>query len=289
MPNISETCMLVGISAPVWGCEREDKQLRKAIADRWGCAQESVRGGKFLIDPNSLKPVSKIAGEARTRNYHLTLPWDDKGGRILNVNGFEQWREEMADFKRRFEQSVMEFCSEYPHLVENARRDLNGLFRQSDYPSAEAIMGKFRFAVRVGKVPEGRDFRTGGLREEEVRAIQEEIEREKDGVVGEAMGEVAERIRGVVRRMMEGLRGYDEQDRKGTRFHDSLVGNVRDLVGVLPNLNLTGDRRITEIADTMRRELGKWDAEGLRGNETARQGVADAAGAVLRRMEGLGL
>lgn len=289
MANISDTCMLVSVSISIWSCERNDARLRKAIADKFNCTPESVRGGKYLIDPNALKPIGKIAGEMRTRNYALTLPWDDKGGRIINVNGFDSWRSEMGDFKRRIEQSAIEFAHVYPELKYQAARDLNGLYRESEYPSPEAILSKFSCGTKIQKVPEGRDFRTVALGEDDIQAIRDQIEAEKHAVVAEAMNTVALRLRTVINHMVQGLRGYDETDRKATRFHDSLVDNVRELCAIMPNLNLTGDRRIDEIAGEVSRKLTRLDAESLRANETVRIQVADAAEGVLRRMEGLGL
>lgn len=287
--SLSETCMLVSVSVPVWSCERNDKRVAKAAAEKWGSNLNSVRGGKCLIDPDSLKPVSKKAGEARTRNYALTLPWNDRGDRVIHRDGFDGWKDEMARFKREFESLAMEFADQYPRLVEDAKSDLNGLFLASDYPSPAAILSKFSFTTKIQNVPNSDDFRVQGLADSEVQAIRASIEADVHNTVSAAMGDVSERIRSAVSHMMTGLRKYDDTDKKATRFHDTLVENVRSLVSVLPALNLTGDRRIREIADDMNRKLCKWEAESLRANETARIQVSDAAESVLRRMDGLGL
>jgi hypothetical protein len=66
-------------------------------------------------------------------------------------------------------------------------------------------------------------------------------------------------------------------------FHDTLVDNVRDLVALLPGLNIMNDQRLADIATRMQ-GLCRDDADTLRDNPTARASVAAEADAILREV-----
>lgn len=63
-------------------------------------------------------------------------------------------------------------------------------------------------------------------------------------------------------------------------FRDSLVENLRDLVKVMPSLNITGDPELDALSDRLS-QLAKYDAETLRNSDTAREKVANEAKRIL--------
>jgi hypothetical protein len=69
-------------------------------------------------------------------------------------------------------------------------------------------------------------------------------------------------------------------DRAEGIFRDSLVENVRELVAVLPSLNITGDPTLAAVAARME-ALCRDDADELRDNAAARASVAAEADAIL--------
>jgi hypothetical protein len=72
---------------------------------------------------------------------------------------------------------------------------------------------------------------------------------------------------------------------KAGSFRDSLVENVRELVEVLPMLNVTGNPLVAEITRDLDR-LGSVEPGALRESETLRQETKAAAEAIVAKMEG---
>jgi len=72
-------------------------------------------------------------------------------------------------------------------------------------------------------------------------------------------------------------------------FRDSLVGNVRDLVDMLPGLNITGDAGIEALMADMREYLTVHDANTLRTDETVRSEVAARADRIVANLADYGL
>lgn len=287
--RLSETAMLVNLHISVWNAEREDKKAGDAVAAKYGNDGKYGKYRKFLVDPDALKPITKLRTEIRNRHYELTLPWDDAGGRIISAAGYMTYRDEMRQYGYRMDTLANEFAAEYPQLRYDAQRSLNGLWNGSDYPSDESIRGKFSFRTRILPVPESDDFRVA-VGDDERDAIRQQIQNAVESQLGSAMGDVSRRIRDVVSHMSAKLKQY-ACDANGVKnpFRDSLVDNIRSLVDLLPSLNLTNDPRIHEVCVDMRADLTRWTADSLRVSDSTREQVAEKADAILRKMDSLGL
>jgi hypothetical protein len=75
--------------------------------------------------------------------YQITLPWSDEGFRLLPSNLYFDLTTRMREFEASFEQGMESFIQVYPQYIEQVRPELNGLFREEDYPAAEKLRKKF--------------------------------------------------------------------------------------------------------------------------------------------------
>ncbi|MGI8552470.1 MAG: hypothetical protein ACR2PL_17030, partial [Dehalococcoidia bacterium] len=69
------------------------------------------------------------------------------------------------------------------------------------------------------------------------------------------------------------------------KFHDTLVENVRELVDLLPTLNVTGNTTMAELSERMKAELCRYSAQTLRDSTSARERTAAAAEDILHHIE----
>ena len=65
----------------------------------------------------------------------------------------------MREFEQSFSKQVDDFLDFYPSYIEHVKPELNGLFREEDYPSADALRKKFGLKLEVLPIPSGDDFR----------------------------------------------------------------------------------------------------------------------------------
>jgi len=79
----------------------------------------------------------------------------------------------MREFEASFEQGVEAFLTVYPQYIEQVRPELNGLFREEDYPKAEKLRRKFGVKLEVLPIPTGNDFRVQMSAEEQARVARE--------------------------------------------------------------------------------------------------------------------
>ena len=276
---ISEKAMLARLSISVWSARRIDKTATAKVKEEYQTSNDAGRYNKALIATNALKKVQSAAGDARTFHYAQTLPWNDDGARILPAANFFAYSEGMRKHKAAFQAAVTEFLSEYPALVEDAKIRLNSLFVQSDYPSAENIVSKYSFETQVDPLPDASDFRVD-LGDAEVSRIKAELDARSQQAQDAAMRDVWSRLHTAVSAMAERLSTPD------AIFRDSLVGNIVELVDLLPRLNIAGDAELDRLTKEVSARLTAYEPDTLRTDKKTRQTVANDCAEIMNKMAG---
>jgi len=284
MTNIlASRAMLMTLSLTAWSARKLDRKITDETNARHGAHSDAGRYNKALLSKDSLAEIARIDAEIRAHYYAVTSPWlDREGTRILSsVHAVKELQWFQAKRHER-EDAVARFVAGYPQFVDAARVRLNGMFNESDYPTPSAIAGKFRFAVSVDNVPDADDFRVE-MADGQADDIRREIEARSNAAVETVIRDCYTRIAEHVGKMSERLKAYRPAVGDGKAegiFRDSLVGNVRDLVNLLPALNITGDAALSQIAARMQ-ALTVEDASALRELPAVRESVARDADAIL--------
>jgi len=162
-------------------------------------------------------------------------------------------------------------------LKEDARSSLNGLFREDDYPQVQKIQRKYNFDVQVFPLPDAADFRVD-LADDVLSTIRQDIEQRTQTLTGAAMRDLWDRLHDAVSHMAERL------NTKDAIFRDSLVGNVADICGLLPKLNLTQDPDLEKMRQEVEQRLTMTTATALRENTGIRETTAQAAQEIMAKM-----
>ena len=185
----------------------------------------------------------------------------------------------MREVKSEFYVEVEKFVSVYPSLVEEAKKNLNGMFNSLEYPSQEKIKEKFYFNVDIEPIPCGKDFRVSLSKEE-----MEKIKIETDNRVKEAE-QLA--IKNLWQRLAEPIRHIAEKlKEKDSIFRNSMIENLNDVLNIIPDLNLTEDKELENIVKECREKLTIFSPQDLREQKNARKSTLQSAEEILKRMEG---
>jgi hypothetical protein len=124
---------------------------------------------QLLRGADKLEELRTLAGQIRQHFYKITLPWSDEGFRLLPANFYFDLMARMREFEAGFEQGVESFLGVYPQYIEQVKPELNGLFREEDYPAVEKLRKKFGVKLEVLPIPSGADFRVQMSAEEQAR------------------------------------------------------------------------------------------------------------------------
>ena len=280
--NISEKAMLVALSISAWSGRKYDKDATAEVAQNHGTdASRAGRFNKILVNPISLKDITSIAGNARNYTMSVTLPWLNDGIRIIPVDIYLEYVQRMSEYRSQFNQAVDKLLVEYDALVKQARLDLNGLFKESDYPSAESIRRKHAFNVRVFNLPDSNDFRVS-LSESEFQSTKQEIEQNLSEAQDNAVRDVFQRVSMRMEHMLKRLKEVEANDGKGIR--ESMMNNINDLADILPKLNITNNPDIDGIAMQIKHDLATITSDDLRENQSSRIAAAQTARDILNKV-----
>ncbi len=287
MKNVlAEKAMLARLNITSWTARRLDKQVTQEVNDSHGAAGDAGRYNKLLISKEALADIVRLDNEARTYFYTKTLPWHDEGARLLPAAISSEVIARLRQFRLDRESAVDNFAANYDVFKQDAKRRLNGLFKDSDYPPCNEISKRFRFNVGIDPVPDSGDFRVA-LASEQAEDIRAEIEARATAAIETAQRDCFERVAEYVGRMVDRLRSFkpgENGQRAQGIFRDSLVSNLQELADLLPGLNVTGDARIDSLADLIRGKLCVETPETLRENPAVRESVANEAAAILEHV-----
>ncbi len=282
--TIQQTAMLFTLTIKQWSAKASDKGASRDVASDKNANPEMVRLNKTLAAHQYIDELKRIAGEARTRFYELTLPWMNDPRRIGSTKSYNKLMVEMGNYQTDFMKIVSLLEGVYPDIKAQAPTLLGALYKASDYP--DSITDKYAFEFHCEPIPNVDDIRVG-LGEGERAKIAAELKAQIEAAGVNAKRGIYERAADCVRRIAEALPKFDP-DAKGKErgtFRDSIIGNVAELIEGLDGLNFDNDQNVTELGNRLR-ELTKHEPEELRENPIIRAETAQTARDILETMAG---
>jgi hypothetical protein len=274
--NLSERAMIVRLAIGRWYGTVTDQGASRELAQQKHADPSMVSLRKQVIPRKALLEINSTTTEARELHRTLTLPWSDGGYRILSADGYFPYMEKMRALRERFAEAVESFLPRYDEWYQKAKGLLGDLLRQEDYPkSGEELRRRFYFRVRISPLSQAADFRVK-LNQKDANHIRAEIEADIRSDLATSMREPWERLYEKVAHLAERLRS------DGT-FRRANIDNLRELVEIIPMLNIVQDRNLDRIS----RECQKLfvDADDVRANDQVRNQTADQADAILGKIE----
>jgi hypothetical protein len=264
--------MLADLTIHRWTATKHDRAISSEI-EKTHSAKDAGRYNKQLIDKAHLAAVDELSGALRKYHYTHTLPWTDKGARLLPSKLFMEYRQGINELKLQRQAAVDKFLTVYPQLVNDARLRLNTMFQPEDYPPVDALRKSFGVELEIMPVPTSSDFRVE-VSQEAQDEIRQQITESLNERQAKALKDCWARVREVVGRIS------DQCGNPKGRIHDSLVTNAADLVNVLDGLNISNDPALEAAGKELREMLVS--ADKLRNSPTTRAAVANKAAVLLQ-------
>lgn len=286
--TICEKGMLVCLTIKgFWSAVIKDEQATNEVAAKYGANPNVGRYMKKLLDPKkipALKKVNQDRSALRQFHYKLTLPWNDDGTRLLPAAMYFDYTSGITERTNALNGHYDEFLEALPTLREQAKRDLNGLFREDDWPEAKDLKDRLSIRTKIFPLADASDFRCN-LGAEHDALIKQEITANIYGKLTGGLCEVYTRLHACVQDMVERLEGYqvDAQGKVVKTFKDSAVNNLRELIDIVPKLNVMDDPTLTQIAESLRM-LVRNDAQKLRDDYVVRGQTVGAGKAIAAQL-----
>lgn len=202
-----------------------------------------------------------------------TLVWNGKGVRLLPAVTAEEHKAKFDEAIAKLPAMLDAMESGYSAAIEHAKIELNGMWKERDYPSAKELRAKFGVSVSYDAVPQ---VVTSKLPSSVLNLINTSIETRVQSATEKSM-------RDAWTRLYAGLVKFHKTiATPGAIFRDSLVENLADCCGILTRLNVTGDSELEAMRAKAFADLAQYDPETLRDNPALRAQVAQTADNMLQ-------
>jgi hypothetical protein len=282
--SIASSAVLVELNISVWPANKVDREMTETVNTNASAVRDASQTRKNLFAGTSLrKDIEKLAARIRLYHNQNTLPWADKGQRLLPTKLFMEYKQTMNNYEVQFSQLCSNFFVEYPRLVAEAQQHLGTMYRAEDYPDLEDVRMKFGFRKAFDPIPESGDFRLD-VSAQDLEEVKAGYEAKFDERLAEAMRTPWERLHTVLTSMSEKLKDEDGVDSK-KRYHDSLVTNAQDLVGLLDKMNITNDPKLEEARKQLELTMLGADIETIKESSHARESMKNKVDAILQKFE----
>ena len=282
--SITSSAVLVELNISVWTANKLDKGATdKVLLANGATVADAAQVRKNLMaGTNARKAIADYAAGCRLWHNTRTMPWSDKGPRILPTSLFMDYKAELNVRRDTFMRMRDQFGRDYPALVQTAANYMGGLHNPDDYPPVDEVMSKFGFRVVFSPVPEAGDFRLD-IPQQELEEVRSQYEEAFDNRLAEAMRTPWEQLHKMLTNMTDKLAEGDEETKR--RWHDTFLTNAQELCGMLTHLNITKDPKLEAARRQLETALYGMDIEDIKGSEGSRAELKDRLDAILKGYE----
>jgi hypothetical protein len=286
--SISSSAVLASLNISVWPASKLDREVTDQVNSN---ANASINAGKFMKDlfagTSLRKDIEKFAAGVRVKHLRYTLPWADKGERLLPTSLFMDYKQFINEANLKFDQLCDNFFLAYPQLLTDAPISLGKLYKAEDYPDLEDVKRKFGFNYVISPLPEAGDFRLD-VGNAELEELKQKYASDYDLRLADAMREPWERLHTVLTTMSVKLAdepGQENDDKPKKRYHETLVTNATDLCSLLTKLNVTGDPKLEEARKQLELTMLGADIEAIKESPAIRESMKSKVDAILGKFD----
>jgi hypothetical protein len=282
--SISTSSMLVDLSIRSWTGTKIDRDTTQMVDV---VNSTTTNAGKYqknlFAGTKDLHDINKFDSRIRAWNISQTLPWSDKGQRLLPSSKFFEYKQALSNFEAMRKNMIDKFLENYDDLIDQASQALGTLFVRDDYPDQMQVAKQFEFKYSFLPVPVAGDFRVD-VGNEAIADLHNQFNASVTDRVHNAMADVTWRLEDCLKRMSERLASDDSgAESKKKIFRDTLVTNAQELVQDLKHLNITNDPAIEAARKQLSSVVNGLDAGTLRDSESTRQEVKSQVDDILSK------
>ena len=280
--SISASAVLVELNISVWPASKLDRDTTAQVNTDASAVVDAARVHKNLFAGTSLrKEIENFAAKVRLYHNQRTLPWADKGERMLPTALFMEYKQTMNAYEQTFDAMCSSFFHAYPELVKDAPTHLGKMYKAEDYPELAEVQLKFGFRRTVKPVPEAGDFRLD-IPANDLEEMRADFTAQQDSKLADAMREPWERLHEMLVGMSKKL---DDTSGGKKRYHDTLVSNPLELCALLTKMNITNDPKLEEARKELELTMLGTDIEAIKDSEQHRTEVKAKVDAIIKKFE----
>ena len=271
--------LLVSMNLSLFDPKRLDRGVTTEVTTNKQASSDAGAYLRRVIPKSVIEPVRKAADATYQAHRKLTSPWADGGTRILCVDNYERYMDEVMGSKRLFDIEVSKFLKAYDDIRRQAPARMGLTYNPKDYPPVGEVENKFGINIAWTPIPSGSDFRLN-LQDDELNELAADVDRRVDEAVENARLDLHHRLKERLEKVSERLSDPDNV------FRDSLIENLRELCHLIPDMCIKRDPRILRAVDAVVQGITCHEAQDLRDDDSKRADAKRAADDILAMMFG---
>jgi hypothetical protein len=284
--SISSYAVLVSLNISVWPASTIDKEVTTRVLDDAMAHQNAGKFKKDLLAGTSLrKDIENRAARARQFHAKQTIPWADKGDRLLPTCLFLEYKQTIDKELLEFDGMCEEFFQAYPSLCAAAPVNMGKLFKRDDYPDLDVVRGRFGFRSRISPLPEAGDFRLDAGNQEiadQIADIKTKYDADMQARLADAMRDPWDRLHKMLTTISSKL---TDDKSEGKRYHDTLVTNPLELCALLGKLNITKDPKLEDARLQLEATMRHADIEVIKSSPDVRESIKAKVDTILGKFD----
>lgn len=252
--NLAEKALLIRLITGGWRPSVVDEEVQERVRAENNAAEGHGRYTKFLLTSDAFKWVNAVRRKMRWAHVLATLPWQDTW-RLIPVHEYDAYKKRFARFEAEMIKARNDFRNQYEHWKEEARHRLGDLYDESEYPTADEASQRFWLRYEVGTVPDVNHF-IADVSDEERAEIIRSVTEQNERRIKAAIEDLYQRVGN----LLESARASLDKE----KFSTALWEKVRDIIDVIPRLNITGEGELAGAVARLREAFAGVAAEELR-------------------------
>lgn len=311
-PSLATAAVLSVLEISQWTARKKDKRTAEEVATAKNAKSRATSVNKNLfVDCAELMAIASYAAETRLWFNSVTLPWDDRGTRIVPSMKYMDIACEMSTRIEKFNALVQKFLSVYHTEITKQAFSLGDLFDRAEYPSLTEVSRLFSMRVETSPVPTAGDFRVDIASDisAQLRAQFEEASRAR---IAQAMQEAWGRLREKaehIRERMQALLEFDPnaqaqetpeeaasaddapggesetiKKKRRPKLYASLLDNALQLCDTMRDLNVLDDPDLENARCELLHAIRHLDVKSLKESPELQQTTKQKMEALLDKM-----
>lgn len=277
--DINTRAMLVTLSTSTFNPSKLDRSTTAEVTTAKGAAKDAGEYRKKMIPKAVIDPVLKAANEVYLTHKMLTRPWEDGGSRLLCIDLFDRYNDEINGGRRLFEIEVEKFLKHYEDIRATAPVRMGATYDPRDFPDIAEVRARFAIRTVWTPLPKGSDFRLH-LQDDDLNELAASVDSRVAAAVGQARAENHDLLKEKLEKVSERLSKPEHV------FRDTLIENLREVCTLLPQMCITPDPELARAVDAAVQGVAKYDPQELRDDLDKRAAAKRAADEILRTMGG---
>lgn len=278
--GLASRALIVNVSIKRLPASKKDKEVTRETIAKHGAKSDAGAFWRAIFSDEDRKPFTQLESKIRKYVYSRTLPWTDDGQRLVKSSEYMEFARTIGEYQREYWHLAEEFQREFAVKKERAKKSQGDMFREDEFPTADELDAMFGFGYDVYPIPNCSDIRVvSNFSEEERNEIEKLVAMKMEAKTRKALSDIGNRVSDVLTKLVERLK-----DPKAI-YRDSLINNVKELVEVIPKVDVTESEKLEKIRQRLIHEICGLDPEELRDNLRKREETVKKAEEISKAMD----